>query len=105
MSRSRSLPTRAALAVLVLALSVTISHRLLARTPSLPAAGAVALRQLLDAKVRSGDVPAVVVLGTNADEGGFEHAAGRRDGAPHAPLPGGANFRNAPMTQPVTPAP
>ena len=104
MSRSRSLPTRAALAVLVLALSVTISHRLLARSPSLPPAGAVALRQLLDAKVRNGDVPAVVVLVTNADEVMFEHAAGRRDVAANATLHEDAIFRIASMTKPMTSA-
>src|SRR5258706_2516089 len=99
MSRSRSLPTRAALAVLVLALSVTISHRLLARSPSLPAAGAVALRQLLDAKVRSGDVPAVVVLVTKADEVMVEHAAGRRHGSAHAAPHEGANLPIASINQ------
>jgi hypothetical protein len=73
-----------------LALSVTVSHRLLARSPSLPAAGAVALTQLLDTTARRGDVPAVVVLVTNADGVMFEHAAGRRDVGANA-LWGGSN--------------
>src|SRR6185295_4051113 len=104
MSWSRRLPTRAALAVLIMALPVTVSHRLLARSPSLPAAGAVALRQLLDTTARSGDVPAVVVLVTNADGVIFEHAAGRRDVGANSTLHEDAIFRIASMTKPMTSA-
>jgi len=104
MSRGRKLPTRAALAVLVLALPVIVSHRLLARPPSLSAAGAVALTQLLDTRARSGDVPAVVVLVTNADGVMFEHAAGRRDVGANATLHEDAIFRIASMTKPMTSA-
>ena len=103
MSRARG-PTLAALAALILALPVAVSHRVLARSPSLSAAGAAAVSQLLDETVRTGDVPAVVVLVTNADGVVFERAAGKRDVGANAALHEDAIFRIASMTKPVTSA-
>jgi methyl acetate hydrolase len=103
MSRARG-PTLAALAALILALPVAVSHRVLARSPSLSAAGAGAISQLLDETVRKGDVPAVVVLVTNADGVVFERAAGKRDVGANAALHEDAIFRIASMTKPVTSA-
>ena len=103
MSRARG-PTLAALAALILALPVAVSHRVLARSPSLSAAGAAAVSQLLDETVRKGDVPAVVVLVTNADGVVFERAAGKRDVGANAALHEDAIFRIASMTKPVTSA-
>ena len=88
----------AAVAVAVLGASVG------ARPPALSTAGAAALTQRLDAATRRGDVPAVVVLVTNADDVMFEHAAGRRDVSNNAPLSENAIFRIASMGKPVTSA-
>jgi methyl acetate hydrolase len=99
------MPTaRAVLAALIVALPVVVSHRLVARSPSLAAAGAAAISQLLDETARKGDVPAVVVLVTNADGVVFEHAAGKRDVSANAALHEDAIFRIASMTKPVTSA-
>ena len=103
MSRARG-PALAALAALILALPVPVSHRVLARSPSLSAAGAAAVSQLLDETVRKGDVPAVVVLVTSADGVVFERAAGKRDVSANAALHEDAIFRIASMTKPVTSA-
>jgi CubicO group peptidase (beta-lactamase class C family) len=58
----------------------------------------------LDETVRKGDVPAVVVLVTNADGVVFERAAGKRDVGANAALHEDAIFRIASMTKPVTSA-
>ena len=103
MSRARG-PALAALVALILALPVAVSHRVIARSPSLSAAGAAAVSQLLDETIRKGDVPAVVVLVTNADGVVFERAAGKRDVGANAALHEDAIFRIASMTKPVTSA-
>ena len=103
MSRARG-PALAALAALIVALPVAVSHRVLARSPSLSAAGAAAVSQLLDETVRKGDVPAVVVLVTSADGVVFERAAGKRDVGANAALHEDAIFRIASMGKPVTSA-
>ena len=95
---------RRPITLLALALALGVSHALLAASPVLPAAGAAALVQLLDATTRRGDVPAVVVLVTNADKVIFTHAAGRRDVAAGAPLSQDAIFRIASMGKPMTSA-
>ena len=75
-----------------------------ARPPATSTAGAAALTQRLDAAARRGEVPAVVVLVTNADDVMFEHAAGKRDVSNNAPLSENAIFRIASMGKPVTSA-
>ena len=95
---------RRPITLLALALVLGVSHALLAASPVLPAAGAAALVQLLDATTRRGDVPAVVVLVTNADKVIFTHASGRRDVAAGAPLSQDAIFRIASMGKPMTSA-
>ena len=89
---------------LATALLLGVSHALLAASPVLPAVGAAALVQLLDATTRRGDVPAVVVLVTSADKVIFTHASGRRDVAAGAALPQDAIFRIASMGKAMTSA-
>jgi methyl acetate hydrolase len=92
------------IALVACALPLALSYALHAAPPALPAAGATALVQLLDATTRRGDVPAVVVLVTDAAGVMFAHAAGRRDVGAGAALSQDAIFRIASMTKPVTSA-
>jgi methyl acetate hydrolase len=101
MNRARTPLLRTALAAVAMAVLVASVG---ARPPALSTAGAAALTQRLDAATRRGEVPAVVVLVTNADDVMFEHAAGRRDVSNNAPLSENAIFRIASMGKPVTSA-
>src|SRR5262245_42301875 len=88
------------IALVACALTWALSYGLHAASPALPTAGATALIQLLDATTRRGDVPAVVVLVTDASGVTFAHAAGRRDVGANAALSRDAIFRIASMTKP-----
>src|SRR5262245_40452483 len=73
-----------------------------AKSPAVSSAGAAALTERIDAATARGEIPAVVVLVTNADGVVYEHASGRLSVAGNVPLPKDAIFRIASMTKPVT---
>ena len=73
-----------------------------AKSPAVSTAGAAALTERIDAATARGEIPAAVVLVTNADGVVYEHAAGKLSVAGNVPLPKDAIFRIASMTKPVT---
>ena len=90
-----------AVPVAVLALTQPFAN---ATSPSVSTGGAAAITARLDAATASGDVPAVVVLVTNAEGVLYEHASGKLNVAGNVALKTDAIFRIASMTKPVTSA-
>jgi len=74
------------------------------RTAGLSRGAAAALDGRLEAAARSGEIPAVVVLVTDADRVVYAHAAGRLHAAADVPLRVDSIFRIASMTKPLTSA-
>lgn len=97
-------PLLVLLALLTASLAPTAQPSAQSKTPTFSSAGTTALTARLNAATTRGDVPAVVVLVTNADAVLYEHAAGRQNVAANTPLGDGAIFRIASMTKPVTSA-
>ena len=100
-TRTRPFPV----VLLLLAASLAVStERAQSKVPSVSTAGSAALARLLEERVQRGDVPAAVVLVTNATGVVFESAAGKADVAGNVPLRQDSIFRIASMTKPVTSA-
>lgn len=92
------------LALLVACFVAALPAKAQTKMPALSAAGSAALTARLDTAASRGEVPAIVVLVTNAEGVVFEHAAGRQNVAANTPLRPDTIFRIASMTKAITSA-